>query len=307
MTRSRSQHPFHFPAALLLVVGLGIFIYPATGQARLPRVLAWESTVKGDENISLRWPVAVAHRSAQEIVVADSHEPRLVFFKDSGVAWTPKATIPLDSAPLDIAADGDRYVVSLRDNPRLLAVEGDQHQLRRLALPEGVVPGSLATLQDGGVLIHDLNSGTVFSLSPQGSVRSVAEDVGFDVGDLAATAGGGFVATFPLAGEVRRFDATGRETGRWPVPAAAPVPAWPVGITLEPSGAMIVADRHGQRLVVLDSAGRPQGVASRHGWSSGLLRHPSRLDRLPDGRVIVVDQGNGRMQLFRSIEERTGP
>jgi len=307
MTHSHDLIPLRFAAVLVAAIVLLAFMVPAEGQTSLPRVLVWESTVKGDENLSLRWPVALAHRSAQEIVVADSHAPQLLFFSDSGVTWTPRGTLPLESAPVDIAADGDRYVVSLRGNPRLIAVEGDKHQVRRLALPDGVIPGSLATLPGGGVLVHDLNSGSVFSLSQQGSVKEIAEDVGTDLGDLAASAAGGFVATFPASGQVRRFDATGQETGRWPVPPAPPVPAWPVGIILAPSGEMVVADRHGHRLVVLDSTGHVEGIGSRAGWTSGLLRHPSRLDRLPDGRIVVVDQSNGRLQVFKPIDNGNEP
>jgi hypothetical protein len=307
MTRSQRPHPSRYLAGLLLLGSLAILVSPVSGQVRLPRVLTWESTVKGDENISLRWPVALSHRSSKEIVVADSQEPQLIFFVDSGVVWTPQSSVRLDSAPVDITADGDRYVVSLRERPRLMAVESDEHQLRRLALPDGLVPGSLATMAGGGILVHDLNSGSVFSLSSQGSISKIADEIGTDLGDLAATAGGGFVATFPAAGEIRRFDPTGRETGRWAIPASAPVPAWPVGIALEPSGGMITADRHGQRLVVLDSAGRTQGIASRNGWNAGLVRFPSQLDRLPDGRVLVVDQGNGRIQVFQPTGDGTGP
>jgi len=307
MTPSHEFAPLRFSAALVAALVLIVLTVPARGQTRLPRVLTWESTVKGDEKLFLRWPVALAHRSAQEIVVADSRAPQLIFFVDSGVVWTPRASLPLESAPVDIAADGDRYVVSLRGSPRLIAVEGDRHQLRRLALPDGVIPGSLATQPGGGVLVHDLNSGSVFSLSPQGSVKEIARGVGTGLGDLAASAAGGFVATFPAAGQVRRFDAAGQETGRWTVPSAPPVPAWPVGITLEPSGEMVLADRHGHRLVVLDSTGRGEGIASRLGWGPGLLRHPSRLDRLPDGRVVVIDQSNGRLQVFKPIDDGSGP
>ena len=293
-------------SVLTLVLTLGLA--PSTiAQSRLPRLLSWESTLKGQDQETLRWPVAVAEGPAGELAVADAFRKKIFFFKDSGVSWTQGEAVDLEASPLDIARDGERYVISLRGEALLVALDIPRRQLRHLALPAGVIPGSLASMPGGGVLLQDLATGDILTLSPQGSVWVKVKAVAMDIGDLAATAGGGFVATFPTAGEVRRFDALGTENARWAVPRTGPVPAWPVGVSLAPSGDITIADRHGQRLVSFDNSGRPRGIGSRGGWVAGLLRHPSRLVRLNDGRIAVVDQGNGRLQIFKEAASESGP
>ena len=45
------------------------------------------------------------------------------------------------------------------------------------------------------------------------------------------------------------------------------------------------------------------GIADIQPQVPGLLRFPAALDLFPDGRVLVADQGNGRVQIFRPIEK----
>ena len=87
------------------------------------------------------------------------------------------------------------------------------------------------------------------------------------------------------------------------MPGLGPAPAWPVGLIVEDNGEIVVADRHGGRILVLDTSGRWIGSGSRRGWEPGLLRFPSDIARLPDGRIVVADQGNGRIQLLRRLEQ----
>jgi len=54
--------------------------------------------------------------------------------------------------------------------------------------------------------------------------------------------------------------------------------------------------------LVLESGGQLAGTGSRQGWEAGLLRHPSDIAMLVDGRVVVADQGNGRIQIFRPVD-----
>jgi streptogramin lyase len=291
-------------SVILVLPGLAI-LGPAASAASLPRTLIWEGILPEDEDSELRQPVALAAGPNNELAVADVHQSRVLFFTDTGVEWVSSGVVELPAAPLSLAHDGDRYLLSLRQAPWLVALEGDRHQMRNMPLPQDTVPGSVAALPDGGFLIHDLAQGRVLQLSPGGTVSARAT-VGAGAGVLAATAGGGFYALFPVAGEVRRYDAEGGEIDRWRVPGAGPVPAWPAGMVIEPSGSVILSDRHGNRLIRLNSGGRPEGIGSRRGWRPGLLLFPSDLARLADGRLAVADQGNGRVQFFRSAAGDAG-
>ncbi|HUP43386.1 MAG TPA: hypothetical protein VM599_09270 [Thermoanaerobaculia bacterium] len=262
--------------------------------------LVFEEALRGSEEREVRWPVAVAAASADELAVADAFGPRLLVFRRAGVGWQAARVAELPGAPAGLAWDGARWVVSVRGGGGLVALEGEDLLQRRLPLPAGVVPGALAALPGGGLLVHDAAGGRILRLGADG--RSAGEiAVAGPVTGLAA-APGAVMAAFGHEGVVRRFDAAGGVEATWTLPADGPVPAWPAGIAVSPAGDTYVADRHNGRIAVLDPTGRVTGFGARKGWDPGLLLFPSGIALLPDGRLAVADQGNGRVQLYR----RTG-
>ena len=265
------------------------------------RVLVFEEALQGTEDREVRWPVAVAAASAEELAVADVFGERLLVFRRLGAGWQAARRLDLPAAPVGLVRDGERYVVSLRGAGGLLALEGEDLLQRRLSLPEGVAPGALAAVPGGGLLVHDRTGGRILRLAPDGRVVGEVPGAGRVTG-LAAVAGGA-LAAFGDEGVLRRYDAAGRLEATWPVPADGPVPSWPAGLAVTAGGQALVVDRHNGRVVVLDPAGRPVGFGSRQGWDPGLLRFPADLALLPDGRIAVVDHGNGRVQLFHRSGE----
>ncbi len=270
-----------------------------------PRILAWDAVVQGDEAHELRWPVAVA-AAAAEIAVADAYGSRLVVFSGVGNTWTAERSLTLPGVPLALVHDGERYLLSLRQGAGLVALEGADFKLRRLPLPADTVPGALAAARGGVLFVHDLARGEVLTLQADGSVVRKTP-VAARLTALTAAPGGGFYAVFAARAEVRRYGPSGDELGRWTVPGTGPVPAWPAGVVVEPGGDLLLADRHGGRIVVLDAGGTFSGLGSRRGWNPGLLRFPAGMTQLPDGRLAVADQGNGRVQIFRRIDRERAP
>ncbi|MFP3938843.1 MAG: hypothetical protein ACLF0P_00925 [Thermoanaerobaculia bacterium] len=265
------------------------------------RLLVFEEALRGTEDREVRWPVAVASASPEELAVADAFGARLLVFRRLGAGWQAARGVDLPAAPVDLVRDGGRYVVSLRGGGGLIALEGEELLQRRLALPEGVVPGALAAVPGGGLLVHDRAAGRILRMAPDGRVLGETPGAGRVTG-LAAAAGG-VLAAFGDEGVLRRYDEAGRLEATWPLPADGPVPPWPAGLAVTAGGRTLVVDRHNGRVVVLDPAGRPLGSGSRQGWDPGLLRFPEDLALLPDGRIAVADQGNGRIQLFRRSGE----
>jgi hypothetical protein len=297
------------PTLLLLAAGATTGLAaarPALAQVAPPRVLVFQEVLDGTEAVSLRWPLAVAGASDEEVAVADASGPRLLRFRKVGVSWQLDRTVPLGGTPAGLAWDGRRYVASLRQGPGLVAYEGAELAPRRLPLPRGVVPGALAAGPAGSLLLYDLAKGSVLRLSPEGTVTAEVA-VGGGVTALAATAAGGFFAAVAAEGSVRHFDAGGQLAATWDLPAFEQVPAWPTGLAAEPGGDLLVVDRHVGRVLVLDAEGRVTGVGSRNGWEPGLLLFPAGIARLPGGLVVVADEGNGRAQLFRRSAAGTGP
>jgi hypothetical protein len=277
-------------------LSLGCFALGSSlGGQTLPRVLSWEAAVRGNGELELRQPVALAAGASDELLVADAHGPRLLLVRFDGLEWVVTRALTLPAPPIGLAHDGSGYLLSLR-GLGLMAVEpGDR--LRPVALPAGIIPGTVAAVSGGGFLVHDLAGERVLRLSRGGEVATEVVKVG-RISALAATSDGGLVVARAEEGALQRYGASGALTATWRIPGDGPVPAWPQAVAVEPGGGLLVLDRHNGRVVALDATGRPVGLGSRHGWEPGLLRFPAALTRLPDGRVVVADQGNGRVQIF---------
>lgn len=289
-------------AMILLLVSFGVALTaPVEGQSRLPRVLAWTESLRGTDEQELQWPVAVAAASAGELVVADARGSRVLRFRKVGVSWQMERVINLPGTPVAMTWDGKRYVVSLREDKGLVALEGEQMLQRRLGLPSEAVPGALSATPGGGLLVYDYAGKRVLRLNVDNDVVGEVAVEG-QVTALAAAAGGGFFAAVGDAGSVLRFDAEGALSATWELPGEGPVPSWPAALAVEPGGELYVVDRHAGRILLLDDDGRAVGVGSRRGWEPGLLRFPGALARLEDGRLLVADEGNGRAQLFQRTD-----
>jgi len=291
------------PLLLAAAVAAGLLAAgspPAVAQSGAPRALAFQDVLKGTDETSLRWPVAVAAASDEEVAVADAFGPRLLRFRRVGVSWQLDRTVALGGAPIGLAWDGRRYVASLRQGAGLVAFEEAGLVQRPLPLPRGAVPGALAVLPGGELLVYDEASRHVLRLregKPAGEIEIAGQ-----VTALAGSPTGGLFAAIAAEGSVVHVDASGKKDAVWKLPASEQVPAWPSGLVVEPGGAVLVVDRHAGRLLVLDALGQVAGVGSRQGWEPGLLLFPAGIARLPGGLVLVADEGNGRAQLFR----RTG-
>jgi hypothetical protein len=300
---SRGAHSVRRPCFALLAALVVALAGPAAGQDSVSTLFAFEQAMAGDETLRLRWPIAVAAGGPREIAVADAAGPSLLIFRDEGggEGWAVQRSIELPASAYSLSCGADEYLISTRRPGILLAVGKTDDTVRELALPQRITPGAVTCLADGQLVVHDLAAGRLVVLDRTRQIRATVE-MAEVVAALTPGLGGGFYAALPRAGEVRRYGANGEELSVLAVPGLDPVPAWPVGLIVEDNGEVVVVDRHGGRLVVLETSGRWIGTGSRRGWEPGLLRFPAGLARLPDGTVAVADQGNGRVQLFRRLE-----
>ncbi len=292
---------------IALVFVLILSATPPAVAAQSSRAFAWETTVQADTDAKmLRWPVAIASGAEDELAVIDIRGSRLVVFKLDGIAWKHERAISLPGFPVDIAHDGQRYLVSLRGDRRLMSVEGAHHQRRDIPVPDGVVPGAVSGMPGGGFLFHDLAAGRVYRLPP-GERPTQFAAVDGPVTAMVAAPGGGFYVALPNHAALARYGANGDLIDQFELSAGGPVPVWPSGLAVAPGGDIIVVDRHAGRLLVVDAAGNVTGIGSRQGSGPGLLRFPGGLTRMRDGRVAVADEGNGRVQIFRSVAAEAQP
>ena len=300
-----SAGPILLACAAVAVASVAVSDLDAA-QPSLPRVLVFEEAVRGNEDDELRWPVGVAAASDEEFAVADAKPPRLFVFRKLGVSWQLAHTVPLPAAPAGLAHVGNRYVVALRGTEGLMALEGEQLLIRKIGLPQGVVPGVIAARGDGGLLVYDYASGRVFKFDPSGNLLSQTAIDGRATG-LAEGPGGEMWVAVGEQSAVLRFDSNGAMTARVEVPGEGPVPSWPVGLVVNRRGEIAVIDRHVGRIVFFEDGGAPFGAGSRRGSEPGLLLFPRAVGILSEGRLIVADEGNGRVQVFRRTDKAETP
>ncbi|UCF66211.1 MAG: hypothetical protein JSV80_10455 [Acidobacteriota bacterium] len=285
--------------------GLGIaalvslLVAPAWAQGSAQTLLVWESAIYGLEELSLRWPVALAMRSEDEIVVVDAYDDKLVVFTNDTGGWIGRRKVALPASPASAAYAGGRYFVSLRGerHGELISFDPDRWAQRPVPLPRGVVAGALAGGKDGTLAVHDQAGSEVLILDAKGSVRAKIPLAG-PVHALTVAPGGALYAASPQLARVVRVGEDGAIEQEFDVPGMSPERAWPVSVAVDTGGELYVVDRHAGRVVVLDAAGALSGFGSREGWDEGLLRHPAALALTPGGRVVIADQGNGRVQVF---------
>jgi len=282
------------------------FAPAARTQAAPPRIFSWIETVQSEEGLAIRSPVAVTAISERELVVAEATpEPRVLRLRRSGGAWALEGVVPLPAAPVDLVYDGKRLVVALRQPAGLVSLEGSDRAVRRLPVSREIVPGRIAVASNGLLLVQDLAHDRIVELDGSGKVARQT-DLPPGVTALAAVSNGGFVIALAAESRVVRYDEQWREEDSWSLAGDDSKPAWPVALDVAPDGEILVLDRHTGRILALDSNGRWIGFGSRQGWEPGLLWFPADLANVSEGLVVVADQGNGRVQLFRQVGKGGG-
>lgn len=276
---------------------LTLDLQPATCQGNLSRVLVWKESVAGDSDHKLRWPSAVAVASDGGFAVADNFGDRLLVFEKVDGVWSVRSSIELSGPPAGLAWLGGRYVLSIRGKDTLLSLDDQGLEESQIPLPPGVAAGPICSKMDDSLVVVSVRQGKILEIDSGGRVLAEIE-VPYTVADLACPVSGGVFAVLPAEGIVVRYDSNWGQIDTWELPQNDSIPPWPVGIAVDPGGTAFVVDKHGNRVVLLDPQGAIQGFGSRGGSEPGLLRFPSGIATFSNGQIIVLDQGNARVQIF---------
>lgn len=287
----------------ILVLAATALIATAPGMGAAPPLLAWEAALYGSGEGELRWPVDVASAAEGELVVADVQPPRLVVFREAADgSWNSARVVELPQPPAALTASGGRYLLTLRGSGGLFAVSRDEWKPQRIPLPTGVVAGDVDGLSPGGAYVQDLLTGEILQVDEGGRVVArIASSR--DVTAISASFAGTLFALDPVAAEIRPLGPGATGLGVRSVPGEVGDPAWPADIAATSAGDLYVLDRHRGRVILLDGTGQVVGVGAREGLEPGLLSYPAALCVMPDGRIAVADQNNGRAQVFHRIED----
>jgi sugar lactone lactonase YvrE len=156
------------------------------------------------------------------------------------------------------------------------------------------------------LLVYDYADGRVLRFDPNGNLLAQTAIEGRVTGLAEGPDGDTWVAVGEQSA-VLRFDPNGAMTARVEIPGEGPVPAWPAGVVIDGDGDVAVIDRHVGRILLYDDGGSPFGAGSRRGSEPGLLRFPRAVGVLAGDRLIVADEGNGRVQVFRRTDKAEAP
>jgi len=73
---------------------------------------------------------------------------------------------------------------------------------------------------------------------------------------------------------------------------------FPYSLAIGPTGMIYIADRHGNCIFVFDGSGEYRYKFLSLGQDRGKIYYPSEIDFDPWGRLCVVEEGNGRVEIF---------
>lgn len=291
---------------IVLTIGLVVLWggRPTEAQNSLSPALVWVEKIQTSEENPLHWPVAVACGASQELVIAEARDPSLMVLRRRQELdeWEVAQSLPLPAAPSQVVFDGQRYIVALRRPGSLLAFAGEPLQQSSIDLPARVYPGKLAADNNGGLLVFDSAGSRILRLDSTGKVVREISDVE-GVAGLALDDRGTISAAFIHPPRIKSWGAGQEAAGEWTLPGLGPEPAWPTGLANGTQGSLVISDRQGGRLILMDAQGQVVGWGAREGWDSGLLLRPADISRCPDQRFAVAELGNGRISIFQRLED----
>jgi len=284
-------------AALLVSLSMNVAV------SATPR-LVFETVLRGEGEVALRWPIAIASAAPDGIVVAEIAPPSLVVFRLEQDEWQVARSIPLTgtSAAIAGARAGEQYLVATRGPGALFLLDRVKWTLRSIALPSGSRPGAVAGLRDGGFLVHDVGNGQIISLAASGAVSGRTPAPARMVA-LAAAPDGGFYTVDAVGGRIIHHGPDGTERAAWTLRGDGPRSPFPCALALRGNGEPMALDRHTARLLRLVPGGRVESLGGGRGQMPGRFFYPRGIAALGNERFAIADLGNGRIQIVR-LEER---
>jgi DNA-binding beta-propeller fold protein YncE len=286
-------YPGRFLLAMVLV------LLPASALAQSP--WQWQMSLRIDKaGDALYMPGAVAFDLESERYYAvDAGRSRLVSFSRKGEMHRAFTADDRLKAPFDMVrlADGKLWVVEKGRNSITLIDVGAK-EVKPFILKDGnrqIFPDRIA--HAGGKLhVLDRASGQVVRLASDMSVeqRFTCQDCMGGFLDFVV-ANGSVWALETLGKKVYRFNPDG--TIAKTIDLGTEVD-FPVSLDVEASGIIYVLDRHRNNVVAYGEDGSFRYRFLGPGHAQGQLHFPRQLRFDPWGHLCVVDEGNGRVEIF---------
>lgn len=284
-----------------LVMALFLLLLPTVAQAQTQAPWQWVMSLKVDAPNSMYLPGAVAFDPvAERYYVVDAARNRLVSFGKNGEmlrAFTAddRLKAPFDMVRLD---DGKLWVVEKGRNS-LTRIDVAAREVKPHSVRDGkrqVFPDRIG-LAGGKLHVLDRASGQVLRLAGDLSVeqRFGCPDC---IGGLAdfVIADGSLWALEPRGKKVFRFNSAGNIAQTIDLGDQVD---FPVSLAVEASsGFLYVLDRHQNSVLAYSQDGRFRYRFLSSGHARGQVHFARQLRFDPWGQLCVVDEGNGRVEIF---------
>jgi DNA-binding beta-propeller fold protein YncE len=274
-------------------------LLPTTALAYVP--WHWQTSLRiqtpGD---AMYMPSAVGFdKESKRYYVVDTGRDRLVSFGSDGKvikAFTAgnRLKAPFDMVRLD---NGQLWVVEKGRNS-LTLIDIAAKEVKPFTLHDGKRQVFPARLADDGknLYVLDRASGQVLRLDSNLAVVKHF-DCGDSVGGLSdfVVDKGSVLALDTLGKKVFRFHADGTVADTIQLGSRVD---FPVSLAVGPSGFIYVLDRHQSRVLVYTPDGKFKYSFLSLGQGSQQVYFPRELRFDPWGHLCVVDEGNGRVEIF---------
>lgn len=287
------------PVLTIALLGMGLLLLP--GMAAAQSSWQWETSLKvetvGD---SMYMPSAVAFDvDSERYYVVDTGRNRLVSFDRDGTlirafSANEQLRAPFDMVRLD---NGVLWVVEKgRNSLTMIDVAAKKIEMNQLMDGDRQVFPHRIAFADGKLHILDRVSGQVLRL---GSDLAVEQRFG------CATCSAGFVDFVIIDGNVVGLEPRDKKIFRF-APDGSVIEEislageldFPVSLDVGPSGFIYVLDRHKDSVLVYSGQGELSYSFLGTGYTPGKVYFARQLRFDPWGRLCIVDEGNGRVEVF---------
>ncbi|MBA3562571.1 MAG: 6-bladed beta-propeller [Gammaproteobacteria bacterium] len=165
--------------------------------------------------------------------------------------------------------------------------------------------GIAVDARNGNVLITDARNQRVVVFSSQGDVVRVFGEEGDGPGQFALPVGvavgpdGAIYVADYIQDRVQKFSPGGEFVRQWGGSTGGTQLNSPIGLAMDEQGNVYVSDFYNNVVKVFSPEGEFLGRVGRPGhWRPGQLDYPTDVDVNADGRVLVADAYNYRLQRF---------
>lgn len=278
---------------------VGVIILPATALADT----AWQykmSLMVETTGDSMYMPSAIAFdKDNERYYTIDTGNNRLVSFDRNGKvirAFTANGQLkaPFDMVRLD---NGQLWVVEKGRNS-LTFIDVGAKKIEAKTLRDGnrlIFPDRIAS-SGGKLYVLDRSSGQVLLLNEDLSIRQRfgCPECSAGLADFVLV-DDTVVALEPRDKKIYRYNSDGSVAGVIDLGNEA---GFPVSLAVGPSGFIFVLDRHQDSVLVYDENGNFRYHFLNPGQANGQIYYPRQLRFDPWGQLCVVDEGNGRVEIF---------